>query len=108
MCDGIGCTLANPYDMATILILAKVHWPVWIGPLSNWVARVVQEVPLKGLRARSIPLKYPCILHDKNRIDMCVKLCTELSGSVGCYLPQCVIPPPLCLMEERLHVLFAM
>jgi hypothetical protein len=50
MWDGIGCTPANPYDMATILISAEVRWPVWIGPLSSWVARVVWEVPLKGLQ----------------------------------------------------------
>jgi hypothetical protein len=42
---------ANPYGTGTITPLADVGWPMWIGPLSSRVARVVWEVPLKGLSA---------------------------------------------------------
>jgi hypothetical protein len=46
---GYNTPLAKLCGMGTITPSADIHWPMWIGPLSSWVACVVQEVPLKGL-----------------------------------------------------------
>ena len=46
---GYNTPSANPCRMGTITPSADVGWPVWIGSLSSRVARVVREVPLKGL-----------------------------------------------------------
>ena len=46
---GYNTPLADPCGTGTIMPSANIGWPVWIGPLSSRVARVVREVPLKGL-----------------------------------------------------------
>jgi hypothetical protein len=56
---GYNTPSANPYGTGTITPSADVGWPVWIGSLSSRVARVVQEVPLKGLLSRVSPNAFP-------------------------------------------------
>jgi hypothetical protein len=46
---GYNTPSADPCGTGTITPSADVGWPIWIGPLSSWVAHVVREVPLKGL-----------------------------------------------------------
>ena len=45
---GYNTPLADLYGTGTITPSADVGWPMWIGLLSSWVARVVWEVPLRG------------------------------------------------------------
>jgi len=55
---------ANPCGMGKITPLAGVEWPMWIGPLSSQVARVVWEVSLKGLLGWGTLFMAVFILHD--------------------------------------------
>ena len=63
---------ADPYRMGTITPLANIGWPVWIGPLSSRVARVVLEVPLKGLSAL-----VSTILAPHNSVAFLIPECTN-------------------------------
>jgi hypothetical protein len=100
-----GSSSAELCDKATILILAEVRWPVWIGPWSSRVARMVWEISLKGLskfsgHIQKLLLEFGSkfLVHVAQRIFLQIQSnvsprCKILPLIPGCSQSNCYIAP---------------